>query len=411
MKFEANITLGSTEAVQHRIMETLAPRGLLIPAGLEEYQNAPICERGGLLSYDNTQPAPCGWVRRVKEWGLTTDLASSLNYYVTDDGIHVLDNYRSGLPLSDEESEFITKLNAAIYQSPHPDSSFSVLRGIYMDPNYPLVPGTSIVNGICRSGSFDPGLVLQGYFNPDKENSVILRIHIPKHSILTWHPSEDQVIFPMGAEFLITSNKHRISMEAQWTPSDPVVSVTEDVIDAIYIDAPSIPETSPSPIPLQYETLPNVLSYITAKDQDYIFPYRIPQVLTSSYNGIIEWSIDMSGYTADCINGILHAIAATRVSTFRSLKLWNTMNNNNGGSQLVSYVSETRASVSSYQSQLQSGSNAYTIVFIDQSTVMVKDAPEFLRGFISVTQNLGLDYRRYIISLISRDGVLYTISP
>ena len=372
-------------------------RGLGMSPVLAEFLNPPVCQKSGLLVYADNQAAPCTWIEQVKQWALTTDEAYHINRYVTDDGMDILVNHKHNIELLPDEEQLIGDLNMAIYHSPRPDVSFPVLRGIYLDPNYPLVPGVVIVNGITRSGSLDPGIVLQSYYTGD-ERSVILRIHIPKDSVITWHPSEDQVIFPIGARFLITSAKRSVSMPVQWGPDQLPELVTQDVIDAIYIDAPD--QALTRPITSEYQSILNTSLYTSMRDQGYDFPYRAPLLLKyPDLDPRFTWTARLygEGYTADCVNGIVYAVRVIRSNIRGTLEL-----------QYDVGLAEQRRIIS-YDQSMRSGSNAYTVMLSDGSRVNVSNASEFLRGFISVTSSLNLDYNPYIINITDSIGITYAI--
>lgn len=357
-------------------------RGLVADPGLEEFSGIPVCDGDGILTYANDQVAPCAWIQRVKEWGWSTDLAYYLNLYTSGEGMDLLHKYRIGELLPNQQ-ELMGKINQAIYSSPRPEVSFPILRGLTVnleDPQQRPHIGQVIVNGTPRSGSFDPGVVLQGY-----HNSASLRIHVPPGSIVSWHPSEDQVIFPIGARFLIISDTQDISVSLQWNRDSPITTEPiNNVYDAIYIDAPDYPLTNA--IPSTVFMVANYTSYLSLLQQDYLFPYRIPSAIKDRRNS--NWSASLSGpqFTGDVINGIIHAIEEVGLAT------------------------GYRWYLDSPDSKLTSNNTTYTITLISGVNVNVRNADQFLQGFISVTNMAKLDYNNYIASVSDINNVQYHIT-
>jgi len=362
---------------------------------LVKVSNPPVCDGFAALVYANNQPAPCKWIKDVREWAKTTDSAYYINQYVTDKGMEILGKYRSGEELLQSEHIMIGELNRAIYDSPRPDSGFSVLRGITKEPQHSLVPGRVLLNGICRSGSFDPAAVLQGYYIDDQQ-SAVLRIHIPKGSIVTWHPSEDQVIFPIGAQFLIVSRPQTITIPLQWDPQESVSTHVQDVINAIYIDAPN--NALHQPIPSQFLSFPNYPMYQSMEESKYQFPYRIPSSIRyQDSNPALNWSKHVV-CSADCANGIVHAARMIDLPESRKLSL-----------QWLVPISHDQVGLVLYEESMNSSSTRYTVHFSNGEETHIENGALFLQGFISVTHQLGLDYKSYITNLRDGNGVNYQI--
>lgn len=122
---------------------------------------------------------------------------------------------------------------------------FTVVRGVYFDvENEPSV-GQIITYGIQRSASFNIETVLEGY-NEDDESTGVMLIQIPSESILAYHPSEDQVIFPIGAKFLVTSPVRSVSVYAFGEYTDVLQ------YECTYIGAPDTPENEPLHTSIEY---------------------------------------------------------------------------------------------------------------------------------------------------------------
>lgn len=116
------------------------------------------------------------------------------------------------------------------------------MRGVYFDPNNNPRVGDVITYGIQRSASFNVETVLEGYSGDGNITGGIMFIRIPSGSILAYHPSEDQVIFPVGAKFLVTSEIKTVSVYA----FDEYMDVLQ--YECTYIGAPDIPEENPLPL-------------------------------------------------------------------------------------------------------------------------------------------------------------------
>lgn len=151
------------------------------------------------------QKAPCDWIHSVEQWARKNydDEIKAINFYITDVMMIILGKLKEDIPLKSHEKEILDNLNKAIRRSPRPNEPFRVLRGVYLDPE--LNPGNIYRIKNNSSGSFSSSDVLQGYIS---SNSCIFNISIPAESILTYHPSEDQVIFPEGAQFIIVSGPY-----------------------------------------------------------------------------------------------------------------------------------------------------------------------------------------------------------
>lgn len=134
----------------------------------------------------------------------------------------ILSKIRNNIDLHFKEKEIKYNLNKAIYRSPRPNKSFTVLRGVYIDPDFTI--GDITVNENNTSGTFLTEAVLSGYTS---EYSCILKIYIPVESILTYHPYEDQVIFPEKSEFKIINVPY---IEKYIAFEDPTYEPTYDCI-------------------------------------------------------------------------------------------------------------------------------------------------------------------------------------
>jgi len=124
----------------------------------------------------------------------------------------------------DEAIVFFKDLNNAIYEAPRPQRSFWVFRGIH---GQKYRPGDFVNFLTSKSGTFNIN-VPAGYVGDKTDpECCYMRIFIPKNSILGYHPSEDQVIFPSGTKLYITKG--------------PVLEEGKKFYTAIYTDVPSNP--------------------------------------------------------------------------------------------------------------------------------------------------------------------------
>lgn len=149
--------------------------------------------------------APCQWIARVKEWALENpESAKFLNRYVTDDYMEILRRRREGEPLNEEE-QYLEDLNHTIHDSPKPDRGFTAYRGWYGPPGK---VGDIVELDVPKSGSFALDPIFSAYLDFSGEDGIaccLMEVYIPSGATLTYHPSEDQIIFPAGAQFHIMS--------------------------------------------------------------------------------------------------------------------------------------------------------------------------------------------------------------
>ncbi len=140
--------------------------------------------------------APCSWISSVEAWAKrNTQYAKALNTYSTD--MSTMSKVRKGEILTSKEEIYYQILKEAILNSPLTDQEFAVYRGNYQSPG---TFGTEVTYSYPVSGSFSFVPIYSAYVNDS-----ISKIIIPKGSVLSYHPSEDQVIFPAGAKFRIIS--------------------------------------------------------------------------------------------------------------------------------------------------------------------------------------------------------------
>lgn len=174
--------------------------------------------------------APCHWIERVYDWAEQDQRAAhALNQYVTDTMMLILAKIREGRPLDVQETNLLREVDRAVQRSPRPDEGFTVYRGSY---NSPGTVGQIITFDTPKSGSFHLEDVLQGYVQVDDQTGEIcclIEIYVPSGSVVSYHPSEDQVIFPTGAQFHILSGP-QLKMYQAFGESQPTVTY-----QAIYI--------------------------------------------------------------------------------------------------------------------------------------------------------------------------------
>lgn len=140
--------------------------------------------------------APCDWISSVERWAQqNANYAEALNTYSND--MTVIQKVREGKPLTISESYHLRTLGEAIQKSPRPDFSFVVYRGNYSTPGK---IGDVITTSYPTSGSFSFVPIYSAYMKDS-----ISKIYISQDSVLSYHPAEDQVIFPTGAQFKIVS--------------------------------------------------------------------------------------------------------------------------------------------------------------------------------------------------------------
>lgn len=271
--------------------------GFVIP----EEQDETVCDSTRILSYANNMSAPCAWVDKVKEWIEdinNQDYSYYLNVYVTNWMMNILRKYRSNSKLNEQELEIIHGINKSIYEVPRPNIKFPVIRGHYYEQKPVL--GQTITFGITRSASFNIKDTILGYSN-DNNNSSIMYINVPSSAIIAYHPSEDQVIFPIGAKFIVISELKDVYIEE--------LDSNVNMFECIYINAPLVPEDYPYKIHTMYGNDEQHLMLKSMWNSDYLFPYLPPKNVLCS----------LTLASADFILGMLSASYILKLDNFK----WN----------------------------------------------------------------------------------------
>jgi hypothetical protein len=174
--------------------------------------------------------APCDWINSVFEWAKDhKEFAKPLNLYVTDKMMIILTNIRNNIPLNESDKQLLKDINNAIWNSPVTISPIKIYRGYRNCLINPVSIGNIITFNTPKSGSFDFNSVISGYV--DLADMCIYEILIPTNSPVTYHPSEDQIIFPAGAQFYVLSNIEKREIENE------IFNVTTIIyINAIYTE-------------------------------------------------------------------------------------------------------------------------------------------------------------------------------
>ena len=240
--------------------QTLATRDDLIsyaylfgitPEGLSDEQ----------LAEEIRTKAPCDWINRVYDWARQdTQAAYHFNRYVTDIMMGVLTRVREGRSLTPEDQALLRGVGDAVGRSPRPERGFNVYRGSYTPPGQ---PGEIITLDTPKSGSFSLVPVLSGYLG--SQTCCLMEIYVPAGAAVSYHPSEDQVIFPKGAEFYILSGP--------FVKTYPAFGEQHDLetYHVIYIgNLGFLPLKRPSSI---YDKLPLTDAYYLAVLRRLPFPY------------------------------------------------------------------------------------------------------------------------------------------
>ena len=203
--------------------------------------------------------APCEWIERVSQWAKGSKTASYyLNRYVTDISMEILHKLREGIALSPKEATFLPGVDRAIEESPRPSHGFNVYRGVRSAPGK---VGEFIELSTPKSGSFSLDPILSGYIG--ENNCCILLIYVPKGAIISYHPSEDQVIFPSGAQFYIMSGP---SLQLYSAFGENTSLITYEMI---YVGTSSPIRSGVS----NYDQLPLADAYYIAALRGLSFPY------------------------------------------------------------------------------------------------------------------------------------------
>ena len=209
--------------------------------------------------------APCNWINNVLEWARHDKPASdALNVYVTDTMMHILSNIREGVALTRKETSLMREVNEAVLRSPRPTHGFNIYRGSH----YPETVGQINTMDTPKSGSFYFPGVLEGYINLDDQTGEICcvyEIYIPTGSIVSYHPSEDQIIFPIAAQFYTLAGPLRKKYRVFGKEEE--VTVYQQVY--IGVSAPMENRQRDS----IYNRLSIIDSYVLAILRDLPFPY------------------------------------------------------------------------------------------------------------------------------------------
>lgn len=265
-------------------MNVIVSEGFILPEAEEEVGRPTICDTTKALTYWNNGRAPCDWIDKVKEWADENPSVKYLNTYVTDYMMKILWKFREGKFLTNDEYELIDNINLAIKSTPTPKESFVVARGIHYQ-GYDISPGKIISDNMIRSGSFNIETVLEGYVSGDPTESGVMLIHVPIGAVVGYHPSEDQVIFPSNAQFLVTSDIIETEVEAFGGKE-----ITTQ-FECIYIDDSVV------------NHITNIELYKNMLRDNYMFPFRpITKISTS------KWTMDVSNYPPDVIYGMYFAV-------------------------------------------------------------------------------------------------------
>ena len=210
--------------------------------------------------------APCDWIQKVEKFLNSSPLAKYLYIYTTD---YMLDVYKwiRVKKITENIKTLITGMNQAIYASPRPNNKFMV----YRISRFSITAGVSIIIETPKSGTFSINAIQEPYLR--SENSTYFRIWIPKNSILSYIPIEDQVVFPTGAQFLAVSDVKEevivINGQVEYKP----------VQDIFYIGAPKQPIVLLDNMIFK-ENSPETFNSIVDKwDNDQSFPFIEPYSL------------------------------------------------------------------------------------------------------------------------------------
>ena len=191
----------------------------------------------------------------------------------------ILHKLRNG-NLTKNDLGLVRDINNTIYRSPRPNYRFKTLRGIYGDQDHLLGKGDITITNSPKSGSFFIDHITAGYINSTADTRCcVAHIYIPRESIMSYHRSEDQVIFPTGAIFFVLTDPWSREY-LNWGNSTNITSY-----QFIYIDAPLEPqaldtssgtyileEGSPDPTNL-YTLLSFADAYLLCFLRDIPFPY------------------------------------------------------------------------------------------------------------------------------------------
>lgn len=261
-----------TPVVTRGVLDSYANILNINPTDKSDQQLADEIKRGG----------PCQWISSVVQWAANSDYAQYLNRYVTDEMMTALERsaFSQNTP---NDLNLIRNVNNAIYQCPRTSQKFIVFRGVHGDPNQAISQGQIITYNTPKSGSFFLEGLLIGYVNDENPPCCFYEIFVPTNAIASYHPSEDQIIFPTGAQFYVMSGPfvrdYVVSTANDYpTPSTGSNIVPVTTYQVMYINAPDTPQiinnTSIVDAPDIQPTANNFYSFMSLSDAYLLCYYR-----------------------------------------------------------------------------------------------------------------------------------------
>lgn len=187
----------------------------------------------GLLS----RTLPVKWMDRCIRYYNESDFANSaITIYTSDEGMGILNKYREKT-LTKSEMNTLKDVDIAIMNGPRPDKPFVCFRGIH-DP-IDVKPGDIVTFPTPKSASFNLEDVGEGYIRQINEptydwkeiktSTGVLRlaahretpediygyyiwIDVPTGIPCLYAESENQIVFPTGARFVVVEEEHMMSI-------------------------------------------------------------------------------------------------------------------------------------------------------------------------------------------------------
>jgi hypothetical protein len=170
---------------------------------------------------DLSKLMPCEWISLSRN---PMNPHEYLDRYVTDEWMGIKQYIKEGteifghMPNESDLVSIVNNINYEIYQQPRTTEQFSVFKGFELKTG--LNVGDIIEMNIPTSGTFSIDQSLEYVYydnapytnyelppqanNPDK-SCCLTEIIIPANMPLSYHPSENQVIFPVGSRYKIIS--------------------------------------------------------------------------------------------------------------------------------------------------------------------------------------------------------------
>lgn len=233
---------------------------------------------------------PCQWISDYIEWLERNKKTHGkyLDLYTTDLLMEAIGNefYNK---LTPKNIDLLSKIGYSLYQGPRVTQKFMVHRG-HHGTSDSIKQGQVLTFSTLKSGTFSIDTITKAYLNFNtKPPCCMIQIFVPVNSLVGYQSSEDQIIFPAGAEFFFISGPSRRNVLAHGEQ----LELTS--YQCIYINAPQAHKVTASTpnrtligstqsLDNIYSLLPLYDAYLLCYSCDLPFPYGDDPYLLLSLN-------------------------------------------------------------------------------------------------------------------------------